>query len=122
MTFEYKYIPPESQGLVKIKVSKDNHNAVFTYRKRTFFKSLFYKYEYFANDTKVRVECIPTSLCKILAVALFPVHLLLYGVSNYKEIVLDTKKIVNARKYGAFSSDIVTGELCNKLKGENKYA
>lgn len=115
--FEYKYVSPESQGLSKIKVSKENHNAVFTYRKRTFFKSLLYKYEYFADDTKVRVECVPTSLSKILAVALFPLHLILYGISNYKEIVLDTKKVLNARKYGAFSADIVTGELYDKLKG-----
>ena len=117
MNFEYKYIPPESQGMVKIKVSKENHNNVFTYRKRTFLKSLLHKYEYFADDTKVSVEYVPTALYKVLAVLLFPFHLLIYGVSNYKEIVLDTKKVINARKYGAFSSDIIIGESYNKLKG-----
>lgn len=118
MSFEYKYVNQQSQGLTKIKVTQENHNKVFTYRKRTFFKSIFWKYEYFADDKKIRVENIPTVLTKILVIMLFPLHLILYGISNYKDVLIDTKKLLNARKYGAFTSDIVEGDLYFKLKGE----
>lgn len=117
MNFEYKYITPESQGLTKIKVTKENHNKVFTYRKRTFFKSLIWKYEYFADDKKIRVENVPTFLAKVLVILLFPLHLIIYGTSNYKDVISDTKKLLNARKYGSFASDTVEGDLYFKLKG-----
>lgn len=106
----YQYQSPLDQGYTKIKVSKARHNQVFKYRQRTFFKSLFERYDYFSNGKQVIVENLPTLLTKVLAVLFVPVTLVLCGLANYKEFFHELKRDLFPRKYGRFIRDDIIGE------------
>ena len=113
MTYEYK--EPLQNGYRKIKVSKSLHNSVFKYRKRTLWKSLFTKHEYYANDWCIRVEVFPTLFAKLIVLTSFPFLLLLHGVSNYSEIKNEVYSFCNPKKSGEFAVDDITGDQYKKI-------
>lgn len=45
---------------------------------------------------------------KILITILFPVYLLLYGISNFNDLIKEIKRGYNQKKYGSFVSDSIT--------------
>lgn len=115
MTYEYK--SPLDRGMQKVKVPKERHNAVFSYRKRTLFKSFFFRYHYYADDRSILIELLPTLFTKILNTVFVPVVILVYGIANYREILTEVKRSWCPRKYGAFTADEATGESYKVLMG-----
>ena len=113
---KYEYQCPTTKGYKRIKVSKAQHNSVFKYGKRTLLKSLVQKQEYYDNGNQIIVQHLPTLITKILCVVLLPVNLLFYGVGNLDELIKDTKRIIQPKKYGSFSSDVIFGEQYSKFK------
>lgn len=112
---QYEYQCPTAKGYKRIKVSKAQHNSVFKYRKRTLLKSLVHRQEYYDNGNQIIVQHLPTLITKILCVVLLPVNLLFYGVGNLDELMKDTKRIIQPKKHGSFSSDVISDEQYSKL-------
>lgn len=114
----YTYIDPITKGFKKIKVSKENHNKVFKYRKRTFIKDLMNTTEYYENDKCIQIQCVPSLFGKILLLFISPLLILFYGVAN-KKVYTDIKRMLFAKKYGAFTTDCIwDNEQIKLLKGE----
>ena len=106
----YEYFNPLTEGYKKINVSKSLHNSVFKYRKRTVWRSLWCKYDYFANDWNIRVEQTPTMALKVVVVVTFPILLILHGLTNFRELKDEVYRFCNPRKTGSFIVDDITDD------------
>lgn len=107
--YKYIYTNPLNMGFRRIKVSKQLHNKIYKFKssQRTFLKDLFLKHTYFRDNTELYIEKTPTLLTKVLNTVLLPLSLVVYGLSNYKEIIKDAKTEWSPRKYGSFTSDTI---------------
>lgn len=115
--YQYQYIDPLTKGFTRIKVTKDNHNKVFKYSQRTFWKDLVKTVEYYENKECIKVQTVISIFGKLLLLTLSPILILYYGIGN-KEIYTEIKRTLSDKKYGAFTSDcIFDKEIINTLKG-----
>lgn len=100
MNYEYKN--PEENGYIKFSISNKEQNEIFKYRKSKWS----YNYEFYANDSHIIMYQIPNTLGCIACTFLFPIALILEGLSNYKEVYKDMiLRTWQCKKYGAFSGD-----------------
>lgn len=101
-TFEYT----KENGYREATLSGKLQNKLFKYRKSS-YKT---KYVYFVNEDIGVIEMCafcPVYL-KIIGTLLYPVWLLLYGVSNYKEINKEISDVWNEKERGKFSGDTIS--------------
>lgn len=98
MTYTYKEPAGE-----KVHFTKEQHRVLFPQRQRNLFK----RYDYYLSNDRLEIQQLPTVLTKALVVITLPIALLLYGVANYKEVIYETKHILQPKKYGAFVSDVI---------------
>lgn len=96
----YKYKSPTEEGYIKFKLTQKEHKDILPNRKITFFTKL----DAYYKDTGVTIHYTATSLGKAIQMILFPVSVLLYGVSKLKEIVKDHRDMLFPKKYGSFTS------------------
>ena len=100
---EYIYINPEDKGFKKIKLTKKQHNKLFPKRKIKFGEN----YEYYISDDYFEMHRFYGTIIIILNTILFPVLLLFYGLSNFKETFNDVSSLYHQKKTGSFVSDTV---------------
>ena len=98
----YKYECPTERGYEKFKISRKDQNRIFKYRKWVWSINC----EYYVKDKHIIMQQIPNVWGCIASTLLFPLGLLLEGLSNgkdtYKQMVT---RVWKAKKYGAFSGD-----------------
>ena len=101
---DYQYINPVSQGYKEIKISKEDHNRLFPYRKI----KLMDKYRYYLSNNNFIMHRFMSLPAVIFNTILFPISLLMNGIKNYKEVFYELYKMYHQRKCGAFVSDCVS--------------
>lgn len=117
--YKYQYVDPLTKGFTKIKVSKENHNKIFKYKKRTILKDIKTKVEYYESDKEILIQFLPTVFTKVLLLLIAPFIILFYGIGN-PDVYSDIKRIIFPKKYGSFTSDIIFDiKQRNIIKGLN---
>jgi hypothetical protein len=110
---EYKYVRPLG---VLYKMSVRQWNKSFAYRGRGTIA------ECYVTDEKITVFFMPALWARALLLMLYPIIIIIEGVANAKNTHCELARNINARKYGAFSSDVVWNssdgyaELCEVLR------
>lgn len=98
----YVYKDPLDEGFREFTLSKKDHNSLFENRQIKWWM----KYEYYLKDNTIRMYQLPTKLVCILGTLLYPVAVVYYGFSNYKDVWKESvTEMWNAKKCGSFSSD-----------------
>ncbi|GFN32476.1 hypothetical protein [Paenibacillus xylaniclasticus] len=110
------HFDPVSIGYKKFNLSTKQHNILFKNRK----KKIFEKYEYYYNDREVILRRFINWLGIIYLVLLAPVYLIMKGLENIPELLIEYKHLFNQKKYGNFSSDCVSAN--SQLYGDIMYA
>lgn len=100
---QYVYKNPLEQGYKQFKLTKKQHNKLFTKRQIKWND----KYEYYFNDQGVVLQRYGNWKAIIVVTILFPGYLLLEGLSNYKQLVKEYKEMFNQKQYGVFTSDYI---------------
>ena len=101
--YEFKYT--KENGYREATMPNKSQDKLFKYRKSSWRK----RYVYFVNEDIGVIEMCafcPVYL-KIIGTLLYPVWLLLYGVSNYKEINKEILDVWNEKERGKFSGDTI---------------
>lgn len=104
--YKYKFEYTKENGYREATLPNKLQDNLFKYRKSNWRK----KYVYFVNEDIGVIEMCafcPVYL-KIIGTLLYPVWLLLYGVSNYKEINKEISDIWNEKERGKFSGDTIS--------------
>ncbi len=119
MTYQYKN--PIENGYTRIYIPRKQWNKLYPHAKLHWSQ---YN-EYYINENSLLVHKFYCIYVGYLNLLLFPCNLLVYGILNYKEVKLDTLKLLNQKKYGSFSSYTIwkskyTPEL-EKLINEYRY-
>jgi hypothetical protein len=124
--FEYQYKCPTEKGYKKFSVPRKVHNELLPNRKLKWYVTP----EYYINEENGSIEIqYFTNMIGIIAnLLLFPVVGLCHGFCD-SGVYDDYKKLLNEKKYGSFSSDVIfeRNEVANgdenlfsKLKGFSK--
>lgn len=102
--FEYK--DPLKQGYVLTSISlKDlKRLGIAQWRSGWVYKAAVFWSE--ARENFI-IEYLSRGHIKALTVLLLPISLVICGIANYKEVWRDSLKVVQERKLGGYSSDIV---------------
>jgi len=117
----YKYENPLDKGFKKVKFTKKQHNELFPYRKIGFGQ----KYEYYLSDKWLELYCFNGIPVIVLNTLLFPILLLLHGLTNIKEVFKEVTSLYNQKETGSFTSDSIpsSSDLYKKalkiLKGDD---
>lgn len=98
---EYKYQSPLDRGFEGFKLTKTEHNRLFTYR-QTNWK---YKYLYYISDKEFIMERYTSLVMKSLLVLGFPVICLLNGLANYNGLFKEYGDMFYEQERGKFSAD-----------------
>lgn len=117
----YKYDNLLDMGYKQVYLTKEQHNAIIKRRKKNWKN----RYEYYLNDDRIIVQEFSSKVLIILSVLLYPVSVLFAGLSNFKELNRDMKRLFNEKRCGAFFEDWITKntEQYNqivRLIGDNK--
>lgn len=96
---KYQYDPLVDKGYVKFSLPKDKHKEIFPQHDL----HISTKYEYFINDDCVVLRRFHKKIFTHIQILLFIPLIFYYGFENFGELVSDTKKILNQKKYGSFS-------------------
>lgn len=99
----YQYENPIENGYTQIYIHRKQWNKLYPHAKLHWSQ---YN-EYYINENSLLVHKFYCIYVGYLNLLLFPCNLLVYGILNYKEVKLDTLKLINQKKYGAFSSNIL---------------
>ena len=108
---EYKYVNPIDKGYKEFKLTKQQHNEFFQYRKIAWC----HKYEYYYNEHRIIVHRFINWKGILFATLTFPVVVLLNGVANFKEIWKELTDLYNQKETGSFDSDSVRGDRYEKI-------
>lgn len=95
----YKYIPPESKGYTRLKISRSEHNAIWRYRKLRFFNQV----EYYYNGNHLQVYHFIARWWVVL-IAL-PVIIIGTFSDGLPKTCRDLKRSLMQKKYGSFTGD-----------------
>lgn len=111
------YKHPLERGFVQFKVPKKDHNEIFEHRQIKWTC----RYEYFISENSIEMHKYISLRAKLVNVLLYPLNLILYGLSSFKDVNDDFYKIWFQRKTASYSSDYISKNhnSYNKLK---KYA
>lgn len=97
----YVYKSPIDEGYKKIKLTPDEHKRIFKNYNRK------YKYEVYENNNSyIRQRFYPLWIV-ILNTILYPISILVYGVSNIKEINSEICGLIHQKRTGKFYKEIV---------------
>lgn len=99
MTYQYK--DPLTQGYRRVRLSKAQHNNLFPNRKIKWTD----KYEYYLSEDMFLLHKYLSLPAVVLNILLFPISLLCFGLSNFKDVLREHKEILSQKKYGKFSGD-----------------
>jgi hypothetical protein len=96
----YQYKDPQDRGYKKFNLTKEQHNEIFKNRKRSWTD----KYDYYYKEDRIEIHKSFNWIAVILNTIIFPVNLLAYGITNYKEVWKDTVRLFDQKNNGAFVS------------------
>ena len=96
----YRYSSPTNKGLRQVYIPAKEHNKMFKNEQVNWR----YRYEYYMGENEIEMHRFNTFWVKLLMIILFPVSIFWAGISNFKELVIETKRELNQKKYGSFSS------------------
>ena len=103
---KYKYKDPVDNGYKKIFLSKKNHNAIFQKRKIDFF----HHYDYYIKNDCFILHRTFNLKGKIALTFTLPIFIIL-NLSEAKETFIDYWKMLFSKKYGRFTSDMITNKI-----------
>lgn len=104
--YKYKFEYTKENGYREATLPSKLQGKLFKYRKSSWRK----RYVYLVNEDIGVIEMCafcPVYL-KIIGTLLYPVWLLLYGISNYKEINKEISDVWNEKERGKFSGDTIS--------------
>ncbi|MGL5014435.1 MAG: hypothetical protein ACRC6V_09135 [Bacteroidales bacterium] len=104
--YKYEFNYTKENGYREATLPSKLQDKLFEHRKSSWRN----KYVYFVNEKNGIIEMCafcPMYL-KIIGTLLYPVWLLLYGFSNYKEINKEISDVWNERERGKFSGDTIS--------------
>ena len=99
----YVYDDPIDNGYKRIYVSRKIHNGIFN-EKITFKRCLFIKYVYYFSNNSLLIHKFTSKFGIFVVLLLFPLSVLIEGFGNIKEILIDYKRLLNEKKFGAFTT------------------
>ncbi|QWU14232.1 hypothetical protein SAMN04487895_101522 [Paenibacillus sophorae] len=100
----YKYDNLLDIGYKQIYLTKNQHNSIIKRRKKNWKN----RYEYYLNDDRVIMQEFSSKRLITLNILLYPVLVLMAGLSNFKELNRDLKRLFNEKKCGSFSEDWIS--------------
>jgi hypothetical protein len=100
---EYKYVNPIDKGYIRFKLTKKQHNEIFKNRKLKWNG----KSEYYYNENQIIIHTFTNWKAILLTTILFPIFILLHGITNIKEIWKELLELYNQKETGSFVSDFV---------------
>lgn len=98
--FKYEYVCPTTEGYRKVNLSAEDHNKHFP----AYPLKWYHKFEYYESDKAIKFERFMSWPAVAISWILFPISLMSYGLSNFKETWIDHVKLLNQKKYGVFIS------------------
>lgn len=96
----YDYRSPEEKGRKRVYITRTQHNQLFKHEKRNWH----FTYEYYLGEDEVELHRFNTLFTKFLMILTFPISIFWAGISNFKELVWETKREMRQKRYGSFSS------------------
>lgn len=99
----YKYVNPLQKGFKQFKLTRKQHNCLFPKNKRKWYN----KYEYYYNEDVIILHRFTSWKAIVLTTVLFPISLILYGLTSYKELHHEMKRLYHQKKYGSFVSEYI---------------
>jgi hypothetical protein len=102
--YTYKYDNLIDMGYKQVHLTKKQHNTIVKRRKKNWKN----RYEYYLNEDRIIVQEFSSKILIILSVLLYPISVLFAGLSNFKELNRDLKRLLNEKKYGSFSEEWIT--------------
>ena len=108
---DYKYVSPVDLGYKELRLTKEQHNELFPYRKIAWS----YRYEYYYNDDYIIMHRFINWKGVLFATLTFPVVVLLNGIANVKELWKELTDLYNQKETGSFDSDSVRGDRYEKI-------
>ena len=113
----YKYVNPIDKGYIQFNLTKAQHNKLFPKQKKKWCN----KYEYYYKNTHILLHEFTSTLGKITVTLLLPFMILFHGIKNTKEILIEYKRMLNEKKYGAFISETIWDDnKCQEIINEVK--
>ena len=97
---KYFHKDPVDNGFIKFKLSRSQHKKLFPKRKRNW--STYNDY-YISKDEFI-MSCNPTVLLKIAAILSFPIVVLFYGLSDFKDIFKAYYGLFHGKPTGSFGT------------------
>lgn len=107
------YSDPKDRGFKQFRITRQQHNALFKQRQLKWS----HRYEYYYNEDMILLHGFMNPLGVALNILLFPVLLLIHGLSNTKEVAKELKKMLNQKKYIQYIVDTVPkgSEMYDKI-------
>lgn len=109
---KYTYKCPTEYGYKKFKLTRKQHNEIFSRRKI----NIFTKCEYFYNEHLIKIHFFTNALGVILSLLFVPVTIVTHGLSSIKDISKEIKDLFNQKERGSYSYDSY-----NNKEGRNTY-
>lgn len=108
----YKYVNPINKGYLQFKLTKKQHNKLFPKQKKKWYN----KYEYYYKADHILLHEFTSTPSKIIVSLLLPFTILFYGIKNTKQVLIEFKRMLNEKKYGAFVSETIWDKnKCQKV-------
>lgn len=108
----YIYDNPTDEGYIQIKLTTKEHNKIF----RTYKKGI--KYEVYESKYCYRRDSFEPLWMSVINIILYPVSLLINGLSNIKELNSEIYSSFNQKQTGHFYSEYTY--KCDLTKINNK--
>ena len=93
----YEYVDPRTQGWRRVRLSRADHNRIFSKRQVRWFN----RYEYFMKDGEFLMHRFITWPAVGLSLLVFPVMLLVHGVAN-RDLWREYADLMRQKKTGNF--------------------
>ena len=103
---DYKYVSPLEKGYKQFKLTKEQHNKLFKYRKRTWVVN----YEYYYNDHVILLHGFTSKRAVFMSTIIFPAVVLLNGLANFKDIWKELRDLYKQKESGTYIIDRFRGE------------
>ena len=97
----YIYKNPLDEGYKQFYLTKKQNNKIFKNRQI----KLCNKYEYYYNDNCILVHKFCNWKGIIANTILLPIVILVEGIGDFKEIMIEYKELYNQKKCGSFIQD-----------------
>ena len=99
--YKYVYKVPEEHGYTRVYLTKEQHKEVLDKRPL----SWAINYEYYISKDKILVEQYASKPAIALVVLMYPIHVLMAGLGNIKELHQEYSDIFHQRERGKFLAD-----------------